>query len=116
MNLLKQRTNVLGQGGEGPVTTQELAELKPQIPAWKIIKKEGVDRLRRKFTFDNFAQALAFTNQVGKIAEAENHHPVLKTEWGKVTVTWWTHKIGGLHLNDFIMAAKTDQQYTLEKN
>ncbi|HKM77940.1 MAG TPA: 4a-hydroxytetrahydrobiopterin dehydratase, partial [Candidatus Bathyarchaeia archaeon] len=52
-----------------------------------------------------------FTNQVGKIAQAQSHHPVLVTEWGRVTVTWWTHKIKGLHRNDFIMAAKTDQIY-----
>jgi len=50
-----------------------------------------------------------FTNQVAKIANDEDHHPAILTEWGKVTVTWWTHKIRGLHLNDFIMAAKTDQ-------
>jgi len=54
------------------------------------------------------ADALAFTNRVGALAEAEGHHPALLTEWGRVTVTWWTHKIRGLHRNDFIMAAKTD--------
>lgn len=116
MNSLKQQKCVPCQGGELTLTKQEIAELKPQVPAWEILKKEGGNRLKRKFTFDNFAQALAFTNQVGEIAEAENHHPVLKTEWGKVTITWWTHKIGGLHQNDFIMAAKTDQIYTKEHN
>jgi len=57
---------------------------------------------------DDFAAALAFTQQVGQLAEAEGHHPVLRTEWGKVRVEWWTHKIKGLHANDFVMAAKTD--------
>ena len=56
-----------------------------------------------------FAQALAVTNRVGEQAEEEGHHPALLTEWGKVTVSWWTHKIGGLHQNDFIMAARTDE-------
>jgi 4a-hydroxytetrahydrobiopterin dehydratase len=63
----------------------------------------------RRFRFKNFAQALAFTNQVGKIAEEQGHHPNILTEWGQVTVEWWTHVIQGLHQNDFIMAAKTDQ-------
>jgi 4a-hydroxytetrahydrobiopterin dehydratase len=65
-------------------------------------------RLERAFKFKDFAEALAFTIKVGEIAEAEGHHPALLTEWGRVTVTWWTHKIRGLHRNDFIMAAKTD--------
>jgi 4a-hydroxytetrahydrobiopterin dehydratase len=65
--------------------------------------------LERLYTFKNFKQALAFTNKVAQMAEEEFHHPSLLTEWGKVTVTWWTHAIGGLHRNDFICAAKTDQ-------
>ena len=65
-------------------------------------------RLERAFTFSDFAAALAFTNRVGAAAEAEGHHPALLTEWGRVTVTWWTHAIRGLHRNDFVMAAKTD--------
>ena len=71
----------------------------------------GVRRLERVFAFKDFAQALAFTNQVGELAEAEGHHPAILTEWGRVTVTWWTHKINGLHRNDFIMAAKTEAVY-----
>ncbi len=65
------------------------------------------------FKFKNFVQSLEFTNQVGALAEAEGHHPALLTEWGRVTVTWWTHKIKGLHRNDFIMAAKTDQLFRI---
>ena len=61
--------------------------------------------------FGNFVDALAFTNRVGQIAEEEDHHPALLTEWGKVTVSWWTHKIRGLHRNDLIMGAKTDELY-----
>ena len=71
----------------------------------------GVDRLRRVFRFDDFAQALAFTNAVGEIAEAENHHPALLTEWGRVTVTWWTHVARGLSPKDYVMAAKTDELF-----
>lgn len=69
---------------------------------------DGISHLERTFRFKNFAQALAFTNRVGELAESEGHHPQLLTEWGKVKVSWWTHIIRGLHQNDFIMAAKTD--------
>jgi 4a-hydroxytetrahydrobiopterin dehydratase len=90
------------------VTETEAAALQPLIPDWVTEDVDGVPRLVRTFRFPNFREALGFTNQVGELAEAEGHHPALLTEWGKVTVTWYTHKIRGLHRNDFIMAAKTD--------
>lgn len=90
------------------VTPEEVAELKPLIPDWQLIEKDGIPRLERTFKVANFLEALAFTKRVGLLAEEEGHHPSLLTEWGKVTVTWYTHKIKGLHRNDFIMAAKTD--------
>ena len=87
---------------------EELDALLPQIPDWQLVERDGVPRLERVFRFPDFAQALAFTVRVGELAEAEGHHPALLTEWGRVTVTWWTHKIRGLHRNDVVMAAKTD--------
>jgi len=84
------------------------------VPDWQIVERDGIKRLERVFKFKEFAEALAFTNRVGAPAEEENHHPALLTEWGKVTVTWWTHKIRGLHRNDFIMAAKTGRLYVTE--
>ena len=90
------------------VTDEEIAELHAQIPEWELVELDGIKRLRRAFAFDDFAQALAFTDAVGAIAEEEGHHPALLTEWARTTVTWWTHKIKGLHRNDFIMAARTD--------
>ena len=90
------------------MTDDEVAELQPQVADWELLELDGIKRLRRVFPFDDFAQALAFTGEVGALAEAEGHHPALLTEWGRTTVTWWTHKIRGLHRNDFIMAAKTD--------
>ena len=95
------------------VTDAEIAELKPQIPEWNIVEREGIPRLERTYRFPDFVQALAFTNRVGALAEEEGHHPMLVTEYGRVGVSWWTHKIKGLHRNDFIMAAKTDQAYAL---
>jgi 4a-hydroxytetrahydrobiopterin dehydratase len=95
------------------VSDEELQRLLPTIPGWRVIEVDGVRQLTREFEFKNFVQALAFTNRVGDLAEAENHHPAILTEWGKVTVTWWTHKIHGLHRNDLILAARTDQVYAL---
>jgi 4a-hydroxytetrahydrobiopterin dehydratase len=93
------------------VTDAEIEQLKPQIPAWRLDASRDIPRLERVFAFPDFVSALAFTNRVGALAEEEGHHPALTTEWGKVTVAWWTHKIRGLHRNDFIMAAKTDALY-----
>lgn len=97
------------EGGVPPATEAEIQEMQQQVPDWHIIRVDGSPRLHRVFFFDNFVQALEFTQKVGDVAEQEGHHPALLTEWGKVTVTWWTHAINGLHQNDFIMAAKTDE-------
>ena len=109
MDTLVEMKCVACRKGAPTVTEEEIAELHPQVADWEIVERDGIKRLERVFTFPNFVQALDFTNKVGTLAEAEGHHPALITEWGKVTITWWTHKIGGLHQNDFIMAAKTDQ-------
>ena len=114
MKSLAEMKCVPCQGGEPTATEEEMAELKSEVPEWQIMEQDGVKKLKRVFKFDDFVQALAFTNQVGEIAEEEGHHPAMVTEWGRVTVTWWTHKIGGLHRNDFVMAAKTDRQYESE--
>ena len=90
------------------VTEAEIVELRREVPDWRLVERDRIARLQRAFDLPSFADALAFTNRVGALAENEGHHPALLTEWGRVTVTWWTHKIRGLHRNDFIMAAKTD--------
>ena len=94
--------------GSPLATDEEVSEFSKQIPQWTIVERDGIRRLERVFKFGNFEDALAFTNKVGAVAEEQGHHPAILTEWGRVTVTWWTHKIKGLHRNDFIMAAKTD--------
>lgn len=86
-------------------------ELHTRIPEWELDDSSGELKLIRKFKFRNFKEALDFTNKIGQIAEEEDHHPAILTEWGQVTVSWWTHKIHGLHQNDFIMAARTDRLY-----
>lgn len=87
----------------------DIRELLQQLPGWTVVERDGMKQLARTFQFKNFAEALAFTNRVGALAEEAGHHPALLTEWGRVTVTWWTHKIKGLHKSDFIMAARTDE-------
>jgi 4a-hydroxytetrahydrobiopterin dehydratase len=97
--------------GAPSVTPEEIALLKPQVPDWQIITEDSIPKLHRQFKFKNFNDAIAFTDAMAAAAEEEGHHPRLTTEWGNVTVTWWTHKIKNLHHNDFIMAAKTDALY-----
>ena len=101
---LEQQTCEACKAGAPKVTDDEIEKLTQDVPGWKI--EEGNRQLTRTFKFKNFIDALGFTNKVGSIAEKEQHHPSLITDWGKVTVIWWTHKINGLHRNDFIMAAK----------
>jgi 4a-hydroxytetrahydrobiopterin dehydratase len=97
--------------GDNPLSDEEIQINQQEIPEWEVIEIEGRKHLERRFKFKNFKQALNFTLGVGEIAESQDHHPVIITEWGKVTVQWWTHAINGLHKNDFIMAAKTDHVY-----
>ncbi len=108
MNDLKDQKCEACRKGAPLVTQKEIDELMPQIPDWQIIEEEDIKHLVRTFKFLNFADALSFTAKVGGQADEEGHHPAMLTEWGKVTVTWWSRKIKGLHKSDFIMAAKTD--------
>jgi len=109
METLTQMKCVACRNDAPTVTDAEIAGFHPHVPDWEIVELDGIKRLRRVFSLDDFAQALEFTKKVGELAEEEGHHPVLLTEWGRTTVTWWTHKIRGLHRNDFVMAAKTDE-------
>ena len=111
MTELREMKCVACRGGEPKLTESEILELQPQVAEWQVKEVNGMKRLERVFKFKNFAQALEFTNKIGAIAEQEDHHPLIITEYGRVTVDWWTHAIGGLHKNDFIMAAKSDYLY-----
>lgn len=111
MSELAQTPCVPCRGGEPTLGDAEIEELFPRVPGWILVERQGVRRLEREFRFRDFASALAFTDAVGERAEEAGHHPALLTEWGRVTVTWWTHAIGGLHRNDFVMAARTDGAY-----
>lgn len=92
-----------------PLNPAEVAQGLAALPDWTARTVGSTPRLEKRFVFADFAQALAFTNRVGALAERDNHHPSILTEWGKVTVSWWTHSLGGIHRNDLIMAARTDR-------
>ena len=94
---------------EGRIADAELGAWAARVPLWSLERGGPEPRLSRRFRCADFAQALAFANRLGAIADAEDHHPELTVEWGRVTVRWWTHVCRGLHRNDFVMAAKTDR-------
>lgn len=94
--------------GASVVTNEEASELMLAVPSWRREFHDGVDKLKREFHFVEFKDAFSFTYKIASLSEREDHHPSILTEWGKVTVYWWSHKVNGLHINDFIMAAKTD--------
>lgn len=91
--------------------TADLHAALAQLPDWSVETVAEVNHLARTYSVKNFVQAMAFSQAVGELAEEYGHHPALLIEWGKVKVSWWTHKIYGLHENDVIMAAKTEQLF-----
>lgn len=97
--------------GAPKVTPEEAKALLKEVPGWEIKPYDGENHLIKRYDFKDFANALDFTVQVGDLAEEAGHHPTLITAWGSVTIHWWTHKIGDLHRNDFIMAERTDSLY-----
>jgi 4a-hydroxytetrahydrobiopterin dehydratase len=97
------------ESGAQAMTLEQIKAEHSRLPGWELIDVQSVAKLHRVYKFKNFKQALAFTNKIGALAEQEGHHPSILTEWGKVSVTFWTHSVKGLHMNDFILAAKTDR-------
>lgn len=94
------------QGGVDPLTPAQAESFRKQTPKWELT--DNGTWIRRSFNFGNFAEALDFVNKVGELAEAEGHHPDISFGWGYAEVSLQTHKIKGLHENDFILAAKID--------
>ena len=110
MNELADR--VLESGHQTSVLVEEqIQDLLTTLPDWELNCVEGIHRIERVYPFDDFVTALAFSNRVAALAEEHDHHPALLLEWGRVTASWWTHSLGGVHLNDLIMAARTERLY-----
>lgn len=90
------------------VPQDQIQILLSEINDWVLIEKP-INKIQKVFTFKNYKDSVDFSNKVASLADDEDHHPKIVLEWGKVTVIWWSHKIEGLHKNDFICAAKTDK-------
>jgi len=108
MEDLKNRKCEVCKIGAPAVTEEEIATLKPNVPEWEIVEEDNIKKLTRRFKFKDFKEVLSFVNKIGNISEGEGHHPVMVVEYNHVAVWWRSHKIKGLHRNDFIMAAKAD--------
>jgi 4a-hydroxytetrahydrobiopterin dehydratase len=104
---LSEKTCVPCRGGIPPLTEGEARAYAAATPEWQLL--ENGTRLFRRFEFADFKAAMGFVNRIADLAEEEGHHPDIGIHWNKVELTLWTHKIGGLHENDFILAAKTDR-------
>lgn len=104
---LAEKECVPCKGGVAPLKGKDLTRLAGELKeGWRVIEEH---HLEKEFKFPDFRQALAFTNKVGDLAEAQGHHPDIYLGWGRVKLTIWTHKINGLTESDFILAAKADQ-------
>jgi 4a-hydroxytetrahydrobiopterin dehydratase len=110
MSLSKEECVPCRQGAP-MLESSEIEKLIKEIPGWNVTMRDGISTIERVFQFEDFSQALAFTVRVGLLAEQQGHHPAILTEWGRVTVSFWTHKIKGLHHNDFVAAAKVDDLF-----
>ena len=97
--------------GAAKLRDDEKVLLMPQLPDWEIVSVDNVEQLCRAYSLRDFSTAIHFSNKVAAISERSNHHPKLTVQWGQLTVYWWSHSIAGLHLNDLVMAAKTDEIY-----
>ena len=111
MDKLAKKTCQPCRQGDQPVSQDQIALYLETLPEWGIMEREGVPRLERSYKFSDFQEALDFTNKVGEMAEQEDHHPAILLTWGRVVVSWWTHIIKDLHINDFILAARTEELY-----
>jgi 4a-hydroxytetrahydrobiopterin dehydratase len=104
---LASKSCVPCRGGIAPLTREQAEEFLAKAPGWSL--EENGTRLTRRFEFEDFRKAIAFVNRVADVAEEQGHHPDIAIHWNKVDLVLWTHKIGGLHENDFILAAKVDR-------
>ncbi|HCJ52132.1 MAG: hypothetical protein A2898_03480 [Candidatus Kerfeldbacteria bacterium RIFCSPLOWO2_01_FULL_48_11] len=110
---LRKKRCIPCEGGIPPLANEEIAKLMPQVLGWHVVPVEKtsrtMDTLQKTFQFKNFREAMAFLRRIEDLAESEGHHPDFYVHYNRVDFTIWTHAIGGLHENDFILASKIDQ-------
>ena len=97
--------------GAKTLLKSEIKYLLPEITDWKLITEANIQKLKCIFITKNYTKSIAFVNAIAKLVEEADHHPLLIVEYSRVSVFWWSHKIKGLHKNDFIMAAKTTKLF-----
>ena len=108
MTKLNQMECEACDGSEKRLSPHEIQTLMQEVLEWSLIEDSGTQKLRREFNTKNYKKSISFVNAIAELAESVNHHPLLIVEYSSVTVEWWSHNINGLHKNDFIMAAKTN--------
>ena len=108
MTELLKKTCSACEIGAPLVPHDQQTELLTDLDGW-IIDNSDISKLTKKFKLNNYEQSIVFTNLIADLAELQDHHPKITLEWGSVSLEWWSHKIGGLHMNDFICAAKSDE-------
>lgn len=113
MSILSQVACTPFRADEPAISDAELADLHPEVPSWQLVREEGIRKLRHTFEFAESGRKEMFLKKLAELAARENHHPEIRDRGEKVTVTWWSHSLGDLHPNDFIMAAKTDGAFSL---
>ncbi len=109
MSNLADEKIVLSKKGDPAMDPADVQAMLDKVPGWKIIQDDGSEKLEREFEFRDYLMLIDLCHKIGCIAEQENHHPEMHIQWGKLTVTWWTHVTGGLQRNDFIMAARCNR-------
>jgi len=102
--------------GDEILTNSELEKRLKELPDWKIVHEDSMNKLMREYAFDNFTEVLDFTKLIKKLATQEDHQPVLKSTWGKVSIYWWTHTLFGIQERDLFMASECDRIYMQFKN
>ncbi|MEP7292202.1 MAG: 4a-hydroxytetrahydrobiopterin dehydratase [Chloroflexota bacterium] len=111
MENLAQEHCIPCTGDVPALTDAEIKEMHLYAPMWSVTEEDGVDQIERTFDFDKYEDGLIFAQRVGTMAQEQDHHPIITVAYKKVTLEWNTHAIKGLHRNDFIMAAKSDEAY-----
>ncbi|NMB60756.1 MAG: 4a-hydroxytetrahydrobiopterin dehydratase [Chloroflexi bacterium] len=100
------------QGENEFLSRAEMEEKLKDIPEWKIVHQDSMNKLMREYTFKDFSQVLEFTSRMKKFADKEGHDPILQSTWGRVTIYWWTHSLHGLQQQDFDMALGSDRIFS----
>ncbi|MGV8025958.1 MAG: 4a-hydroxytetrahydrobiopterin dehydratase [Anaerolineaceae bacterium] len=98
------------------LSISELENRLKELPDWKIVHEDSMNKLMREYAFDNFSEVLDFTKLIKKLSSQEDHQPILKSTWGKVSIYWWTHTLSGIQERDFFMASECDRIYLKYKN